>query len=257
LVNVKLHPQWRWKGSTEAPIAWPWRDQSVVLTSVEDKPTYFFCKRLLDLVGAALLLALFSPLMALIACLIKLDTTGPVFFVQTRIGAKRRVEERKVVWELGPFPFYKFRTMVHNADQTLHEAHIKAYVQGTIQEFEEFGPRFKLQDDPRVTYIGRLLRRTSLDELPQLFNVLKGDMSLVGPRPVPPYEIAEYSSPHFERLAVMQGLTGLWQVEGRGEVPFEQMVQLDIQYIHQQSLWLDLKILLLTLPAVLRGRGAC
>jgi lipopolysaccharide/colanic/teichoic acid biosynthesis glycosyltransferase len=185
-----------------------------------------------------------------------LDSPGPILFVQPRMGARRKVVDGQVIWELGTFPFYKFRSMVCNADQTLHEAHIKAYVHGSVEQTETVDARFKLQRDPRITRIGHLLRRTSLDELPQLFNILNGDMTLVGPRPVPSYEVAEYQGWHFERLAVAQGLTGLWQVEGRGEVPFEQMVQQDIRYIHQQSMWLDLKILLLTLPAVLRGRGA-
>ena len=118
------------------------------------------------------------------------------------------------------------------------------------------GAPFKLTHDPRVTRVGRLLRRTSLDELPQLFNVLKGEMSLVGPRPVPPYEVAQYHEPDAERLAAVPGITGLWQVNGRGDVPFAEMIRLDREYVRNQTVWLDLKILLATIPAIVSGRGA-
>ncbi|MGH9896190.1 MAG: sugar transferase, partial [bacterium] len=118
------------------------------------------------------------------------------------------------------------------------------------------GARFKLSNDPRVTRVGRVLRRMSLDELPQLFNVLKGEMSLVGPRPVPLYEVAEYGESDTERLAALPGITGLWQVRGRAEIPFSEMVRLDCEYVRNQSLWLDLKILAATIPAVVSGRGA-
>jgi len=254
--SATARPQWRWRSNTEAPLAWPWSDQSLTLTKQADKPFYFFFKRIFDLIVSASLLLLLLPVLVVIACLIKLDSRGPVLFVQQRVGPKRLVREGKVVWEIGTFPFYKFRSMVQDADSTLHEEHIKAYVKGAINEAGPADARFKLHQDPRVTKIGSFLRRTSLDELPQLVNVLKGEMSLVGPRPVPTYEIAEYQSRHFERLAVTQGITGLWQVEGRGEVPFEQMLELDISYIRRQSLWLDLKIIILTIPAVLKGRGA-
>jgi lipopolysaccharide/colanic/teichoic acid biosynthesis glycosyltransferase len=240
----------------EAPAAWPWPDQNVMLTSQPDRPFYFLIKRAFDLVVSIALLLILLPVFVMIACLIKLDSAGPVIFVQPRVGVRRVIRDGRVIWEIGTFPFYKFRSMVANADPGLHEEHVRAYVRGTISETNATEAQFKLQHDPRVTRVGQFLRRTSLDELPQMFNVLNGEMSLVGPRPVPTYEIAEYEARHFERLAVTQGITGLWQVEGRGELPFEQMCQLDITYVRQQSFWLDLKILFLTLPAVLRGRGA-
>jgi lipopolysaccharide/colanic/teichoic acid biosynthesis glycosyltransferase len=125
-----------------------------------------------------------------------------------------------------------------------------------VQASDEGGPKFKLSNDPRVTRVGHILRKTSLDELPQLVNVLKGEMSLVGPRPLPTYEVAEYQAWHRERLAALPGITGLWQVQGRCEVTFEEQVQMDIEYVRNQSLWQDIKILLSTIPAVVSGRGA-
>src|SRR5207249_7112700 len=191
-----------------------------------------------------------------IAVLIKLDSRGPVFFTHERVGAKRKNTGRETVWVVTKFGMHKFRSMSVNADSRVHEAYIRDFVAGRVQPSEENGGKFKLTNDPRVTRVGRMLRRTSLDELPQLFNVLKGDMSLVGPRPVPAYEVAEYRSADTERLTAPPGLTGLWQVNGRGEVPFDEMIRMDCEYVRNQSLWLDFKILLATIPAVLVGRGA-
>ena len=146
--------------------------------------------------------------------------------------------------------------MVRDADSSLHEAYIKDFVEGRAHPSAESGGKYKLTNDPRVTRIGRFLRKFSLDELPQLFNVLKGDMSLVGPRPVPTYEVAGYSPRHHDRFAALPGITGWWQVKGRCQVSFEEMIRMDLDYIHNASLWLDLKILFLTLPAVLSRRGA-
>ena len=154
------------------------------------------------------------------------------------------------------FTMYKFRSMVQNADSSVHEAYIKDFVEGRAQATPENGGKFKLTNDLRVTPLGRLLRKFSLDELPQLINVLKGDMSLVGPRPVPPYEVACYGNGHHKRLAALPGITGFWQVKGRGRVTFEEMIRMDIQYVENASLWLDLKVLFLTIPAVLSRRGA-
>jgi lipopolysaccharide/colanic/teichoic acid biosynthesis glycosyltransferase len=151
---------------------------------------------------------------------------------------------------------HKFRSMVQDADSAMHEAYIRDFVEGRVQPNEEQGGKFKLTNDPRVTRVGRVLRRASLDELPQLFNVLKGEMSLVGPRPVPPYEVACYRPGDHKRLAALPGITGLWQVNGRCQVSFEEMIQMDLEYIRNASLWLDLEILLLTIPAVICGRGA-
>lgn len=236
-----------------------WQDpyQTVALLSrSNDNSAYFYTKRWLDVFMTLVLLILLMPLMLLIAALISLDSPGPIIYIQERVGSRRRSHWGQTFWEIQNFQFYKFRSMVHNADPALHEAYIKAFVEGRAKIQDEAGGKFKLTHDPRVTRVGRILRRTSLDELPQLINVLKGEMSLVGPRPVPLYEAAQYQARHYERLASLPGLTGLWQVKGRCQVTFEEMIEMDIRYVHQQSLWLDIKILLLTIPAVLSGRGA-
>ena len=217
---------------------------------------YSAVKRCLDVTLTAALLLLLLPLMLVIAVLIKLDTPGPALFAQERVGARRRWKDGRPVWEVRTFAVCKFRSMVHNADQSVHQAYAKAFVEGCVETVDGRGAKFKLTHDPRVTRVGRILRKTSLDELPQLLNVLKGEMSLVGPRPVPTYEVAAYQAWHFERLAALPGITGLWQVNGRGQVSFEEMIRMDIEYVRHRSLWLDLRILLLTVPAVLSGRGA-
>ena len=193
-------------------------------------------KRALDITVAAVLLVLAAPLMLLIALAIKLDSPGPVIFRQRRVGKDGRL-----------FTFYKFRGMVADAEARLHEvAHLN----------EVDGPIFKSRRDPRVTRVGRVLRRTSLDELPQLWNVLRGDMSLVGPRPPLPTEVTRYEPWQRDRLLVPGGITGLWQVSGRNLLGFEDMVRLDLEYITRWSLWLDLRILLRTILVVLTARGA-
>jgi lipopolysaccharide/colanic/teichoic acid biosynthesis glycosyltransferase len=145
--------------------------------------------------------------------------------------------------------------MVRDADPGVHEAHIRAWVDGEI-EGADTGAQFKIRNDARITRVGRILRKLSIDELPQLLNVLKGEMSLVGPRPVPTYEVAEYDGWHYERLAALPGITGLWQVEGRGDVSFEEMIRMDIAYVRNKSVWRDLRLLVQTVPAVLSRRGA-
>jgi exopolysaccharide biosynthesis polyprenyl glycosylphosphotransferase len=204
-------------------------------------------KRALDLllVGLASLVAL--PVCLVIAAIIKLTSPGPVLFVQERLGRNGR-----------PFRFYKFRSMRHDADDAIHRQFAAMFINGDedgckAQNGGKTG--YKLEADPRVTPIGRWLRRTSLDELPQLLNILKGEMSLVGPRPPISYEIENYQPWHLERLKVTPGLTGLWQVMGRSRVSFDEMVHLDLHYINHWSLQLDLKILLRTVPVVLRGTG--
>jgi lipopolysaccharide/colanic/teichoic acid biosynthesis glycosyltransferase len=236
--------------------AWQWPNQIAALAGDSENNFYFACKRCLDLVLAGLLLVLLLPLLLLIAILIKLDSLGPVMFTQERIGAKRQRLGRETFWVTREFSIYKFRSMVQNADSSVHEAYIREFVEGRARASKQNGGKFKLTNDPRVTRAGRILRRTSLDELPQLINVLKGDMSLVGPRPVPPYEVACYRNGHHKRLAALPGITGLWQVSGRCKVSFEEMVEMDAEYILNASLWLDLKILVLTIPAILSGRGA-
>jgi lipopolysaccharide/colanic/teichoic acid biosynthesis glycosyltransferase len=235
---------------------WQWPSQIALSTLDSERNLYFACKRCVDVVLAGLLLVLLLPLMLLIAVLIKLDSPGPIIFVHERVGAKRQSFGRKAAWVIRNFSFYKFRSMVQNADPSLHEAYIRDFVEGRARASKENGGKFKLTNDPRVTRVGRILRRSSLDELPQLINVLRGEMSLVGPRPVPPYEVARYRNGDHKRLAAPPGITGLWQVNGRCQVSFEEMIRMDQQYIRNASLWLDLKILFLTIPAVLSGKGA-
>jgi lipopolysaccharide/colanic/teichoic acid biosynthesis glycosyltransferase len=216
----------------------------------------FAVKRLLDVAGAVILLTLLAPVMLVIALLIRLDSSGPIFFIQERVGARPYFRNGQIRWEVRNFHFFKFRSMFHNADESLHQKYIQAFVSGSIDDNEAAQGIFKMQRDPRVTRVGAFIRKTSLDELPQIFNVLIGTMSLVGPRPVPTYEVAEYQDHHFERLEALPGITGLWQVKGRGKVTFEEMIRLDIDYVRQRNVWMDVKILLLTIPAVLSGRGA-
>jgi lipopolysaccharide/colanic/teichoic acid biosynthesis glycosyltransferase len=216
---------------------------------------YFYGKRIIDVGLAACLLAILFPLMLLITVLIKLDSAGPALFVQERIGVRRRIKNGRIICVLRSFTFYKFRSMVRTADQTLHEAYIRDFRAGQTGNTGN-GGRFKLVNDQRVTRLGRVLRKTSLDELPQLINVLKGDMSLVGPRPALLYEAALYDEAHYERFCVVPGITGLWQATARCQVSFEEMVRLDITYARRCSFWLDMKIFFLTIPAVLSCRGA-
>jgi lipopolysaccharide/colanic/teichoic acid biosynthesis glycosyltransferase len=192
-------------------------------------------KRAMDLIGAGVGFILLAPLMLLIAIAIKLTSRGPVFFVQDRIGRGTR-----------PFGMYKFRTMCQDADDLKAE----------LEHLNEAAhPMFKITEDPRVTKVGRMLRRTSLDELPQLFNVLKGEMSLVGPRPLVPSEDDHVIGYHRERLDLTPGLTGTWQVLGRSTIPFHEMVKLDYLYVAEWSLWNDVKLLIRTAPLVLQARG--
>jgi exopolysaccharide biosynthesis polyprenyl glycosylphosphotransferase len=194
-------------------------------------------KRLIDVGGSITLLLLFTPLLLVAALLIKMDSPGPVLFKQERVGLNKR-----------RFQLIKFRTMTDGAEEG----------QATLEALNEAdGPVFKIKNDPRVTNLGRFLRRYSLDELPQLFNVLKGDMSLVGPRPLPVRDVARIAVQwHKRRLSVKPGVTCLWQVNGRSDIGFDQWVQMDLEYIDRWSLLLDLKILMKTIPAVLRGAGA-
>lgn len=194
-------------------------------------------KRVFDFIAAFLGLALLSPVFAAIALAVKLTSRGPVFFVQTRVGRNGR-----------HFRFYKFRSMHDGA-----EARKAALL---LENESADGVTFKMRDDPRVTPVGRFLRRTSLDELPQLLNVLLGDMSLVGPRPPVPSEVRQYTLEDRKRLNAIPGITGLWQVSGRSDVPFRQQVRLDQDYIRSHSLLRDLSILLRTVPAILSGKGA-
>jgi exopolysaccharide biosynthesis polyprenyl glycosylphosphotransferase len=204
-------------------------------------------KRSMDIAGSVCALILTAPLFLVIALVIKLTSTGPILFRQERAG-----------WAGRRFVMLKFRTMYVASDSTIHEQYIERWIEGTIGPRDASdAPVYKLSNDPRVTPFGRLLRRTSLDELPQFFNVLTGAMSLVGPRPPIPYEVGRYSAWHLQRLAVRPGITGLWQVNGRNRLTFDDMVRLDITYARSWSLWLDLKILCRTPWVVVSDRGAC
>jgi lipopolysaccharide/colanic/teichoic acid biosynthesis glycosyltransferase len=227
-------------------------------------PLYLLCKRIIDVVVAGLLLLVLAPFLLVIAVLIKLDSPGPVIFSQKRYGARVRLSlNRGAVVEHCTFTFYKFRTMYANASSERHRDFIAAYIRNDASAMAALqnGPvseasKYKMNGDPRVTRIGRLLRRTSLDELPQFWNVLIGDMTLVGPRPPLPYEVEMYEPRHRRRLDAKPGITGLWQVKGRSSTTFDEMVRLDVEYITNQSLWTDIKILLATPAAVVAGKGA-
>ncbi len=203
-------------------------------------------KRISDIVIASLTLALLSPFWLLIALLIKFDSKGPVFYAQERVGMDGRI-----------FVVYKFRTMRTDADSDIHREYQRKFIAGHAEANvgDAKRPAYKLRDDPRITRVGRVLRRLSLDEVPQLFNVLRGDMSIVGPRPPIPYEVEAYELRHRKRLDMKPGLTGLWQVSGRNRLPFEEMVKLDLFYIENWSLLFDLKIILRTVLVMLRGDG--
>ncbi len=222
--------------------------------------SYYGFKRVLDFCISLICLILLLPLMGLISILIVLDSPGPALFIQTRVGVKLKVRNGVIQWERMLFPCYKFRTMSTHADPTRHQNYIRALISNDTQSMEEIQGKqtdeCKLVDDPRVTRLGRILRKMSIDEFPQFVNVLKGEMSLVGPRPAIPYEVPMYKPWYFKRLETKPGLTGLWQVTARSSVNFDEMVNLDIQYVDQQSFWLDLIILFKTPFVVLSTKGA-
>jgi lipopolysaccharide/colanic/teichoic acid biosynthesis glycosyltransferase len=208
---------------------------------------YDVIKRAVDIAGSAMLLCILSPLFALVAALVKLTSPGPVLFRQRRIGRMGR-----------PFTMLKFRTMRVDADHALHQQFVTAFIKSSAQlQTADPATIFKLTNDPRVTPIGRLLRKTSIDELPQLWNVVRGEMSLVGPRPPLAYEVEQYRPWHWRRVVdAKPGITGLWQVNGRSRTTFDEMVRLDLRYARASSLWVDIKILLATPKAVISGKGA-
>ncbi|MFO0869046.1 MAG: sugar transferase [Pirellulales bacterium] len=209
--------------------------EGTVGESLTDKPVYEFCKRCLDIAVCLLLLPLALPIIAICAAAVWFESPGKVIFRQSRTGKDGR-----------RFRMFKIRTMVANAEQLKEKyRHLN----------ELTWPDFKITNDPRVTRVGRFLRKTSLDELPQILNVLLGDMSLVGPRPTS-FSADTYQPWHFERLAVTPGITGLWQIQGRANIDFDDRVRLDIQYVRTRSFWLDIKILFATVFAVLLQRGA-
>jgi lipopolysaccharide/colanic/teichoic acid biosynthesis glycosyltransferase len=201
--------------------------------------------RILDLVGAAVLLAVLSPLLLAVAIAIRIDSPGPAIFWQRRLGR-----------DLAPFRVAKFRTMRDGVAADSHRAHVQEMIREDKSDDGRPKPMLKLRKDPRVTKVGAFLRRTSIDELPQLWNVLRGEMSLVGPRPPIQYEVDNYPARAYRRFAVRPGLTGLWQVRGRSLTTFAAMIDLDVEYVERRSPMLNLKILLLTVPTVIHGKGA-
>ena len=210
--------------------------QEDIIVPNENK-VYLFLKRLIDIVGSGLGILILIPVFLIIGILIKLeDPKGSVFFSQKRN------------WLNGKeFNMYKFRSMVHNAEDLL---------ESLMSKNEMDGPVFKIKDDPRITKIGKFIRKTSLDELPQLFNVLKGDMSLVGPRPPIPREVIQYNKYQYQRLLVKPGITCYWQISGRNNIDFDEWVELDLKYIKERNLFKDIYIILMTLPVLLGDKNA-
>ena len=203
---------------------------------VSGSASYEVPKRLFDLVVGTLILVMLFPIIPVIVVMIKLDSRGPIFFRQKRVGRHGRM-----------FKFYKFRSMYDKAEQRRRE----------VEDLnEQEGPVFKMQSDPRITSVGRYLRRSSLDEIPQIFNVLKGDMSIVGPRPPLPSEVEKYQSWHRRRLEVLPGITCLWQISGRSHISFNEWMRLDMEYLKNRSFKTDFIIFLKTIPAVIGRRGA-
>jgi lipopolysaccharide/colanic/teichoic acid biosynthesis glycosyltransferase len=245
-VRIHVYPESRHVGEAEL-----WRVDPLLYPELRARQArwtaYDASKRGLDILGSVTLLLLLSPLLVFIAALVKLSSRGPVLFKQKRIGQMMK-----------PFTMFKFRTMHPEADPRLHREFVSSFIKASSQASNANRTAvFKLTDDPRVTPLGHLLRNTSLDELPQLWNVLRGDMSLVGPRPPLPYELEQYASWHRRRvLEAKPGITGLWQVIGRSRTTFDEMVRLDLRYAMTRSFWTDLKILVATPGAVISRKGA-
>ena len=223
---------------SRAPTRQLWNSEAGEVPGTKARRGMNLACRLVDVIVAISMAVVLAPLMLTIVIIIKLGSRGPVLFRQERVGRGHR-----------PFRVAKFRTMQHGAGDGIHRDHVVALIASDE-------PAAKLADDARVTRAGGFLRRTSLDELPQLWNVLRGDMSLVGPRPAIPYEVERYPAHWHERFAVKPGITGLWQVTGRSEVSLQRMIELDIEYVRRRSVWFNTWILLRTVPAVLSGRGA-
>ncbi|WP_303189035.1 sugar transferase [uncultured Clostridium sp.] len=197
---------------------------------------YEICKRTIDIIGAGLGLILLSPIIAIVACAVKVTSKGPVFFSQKRVGKNGEL-----------FEMYKFRSMVVNAEELKENLEDKN---------EMSGPMFKIKDDPRITKVGKFIRKTSIDELPQLWNVLKGDMSLVGPRPSLPKEVEQFDNWMFKRLSVRPGLTCYWQVSGRNNIDFEDWMKLDCRYVDERNLWIDIKLIFKTVFVLFGDKNA-
>ena len=203
----------------------------------KEGPIYLFFKRAMDIIGSLCGIILLSPLLIIVALAIKIeDPRGSIFFSQQRCGKDNKL-----------FPMYKFRSMVSNAEELLEEL---------MEHNEMDGPVFKIKDDPRITKVGKFIRKTSIDELPQLFNILMGDMSIVGPRPAIPHEVAEYSHYHKQRLLVKPGLTCIWQVSGRNSIGFDEWVDMDLEYIENRNLWMDIKLIFKTVGVLFGDENA-
>jgi lipopolysaccharide/colanic/teichoic acid biosynthesis glycosyltransferase len=208
-------------------------------------PASLAAKRALDILGAAFGLVVLAPLFAVIAAWIRLDSPGPAIFRQQRVGQ-----------DGVPFTFYKFRSMCVGNDCESHRTYMTRLIRQGGENLRGENGSYKIEADPRVTRVGHMLRRTSIDELPQLYNVLRGEMSLVGPRPPLPYEVELYTREQWKRLESLPGMTGLWQVSGRAQTTFGRMVELDIEYAETRTFWMDLRILLRTVSVVLDRKGA-
>jgi lipopolysaccharide/colanic/teichoic acid biosynthesis glycosyltransferase len=215
-----------------------------VRRSIPISSGYLRLKRILDVLLTLVLALPLCIVMLLIALAIRLDSDGPIFFRQKRIGL-----------DGAEFELLKFRSMHDNCNDALHREAIERYIADQALNDGADDLQYKQADDPRITRVGKFIRKTSLDELPQFLNVLRGEMTLVGPRPPLQYEVEQYSPRDMLRLCGKPGLTGIWQVYGRSQVPFHEMVEMDIYYLQQQSTWLDLKLIVLTIPVMLSGRG--
>jgi lipopolysaccharide/colanic/teichoic acid biosynthesis glycosyltransferase len=244
-VSFHFYPDDAFSQKSESPMGPPLYPDG--RRETQERSVSRLAKRSMDIAGSVLALGVVWPIMLAASIAIRLTSKGPVVFRQERIGLGGR-----------RFTFFKFRSMYDRSDSTTHEDYTSRLIEGSASPVMAGGrPVYKLVDDPRVTPLGRLLRRTSVDELPQLFNVLAGDMSLVGPRPAIPYEFDRYSIWHRQRLlSVKPGITGIWQVSGRGVTKFDEMIRQDIRYAKTWSVWLDAKILCQTVRVVLSGRGA-
>lgn len=241
-------------------------DSSAYMTIVSDiaakSDLNHAAKRALDIVVSGLALLVLSPLLLLIAAVIRLESKGNIIYKQKRIGSKRVSRNGETVWQAAAFDMYKFRSMRVSNNNSLHKAYTKAYIEGDQEKMQALQPEaetaksFKLNRDPRITRVGQIIRELSIDELPQLWNIFTGTMSLVGPRPALDYEVELYEQEDLQRLACKPGLTGWWQVNGRTTTTFKEMIALDLEYIQQQSVLFDLKIILLTIPVVFSKEGA-
>ena len=238
---------------------------TLMTTGPAEPVGYRIAKRLLDIAIVSVVLILTIPVILAVVVAIRIDSPGPAIFSQQRMRGRRTpggARDEHGAWSIEPFTLFKFRTMRAHADHSFHMAYMEAYLSGDEQRLlalrpdRKEGESYRPATDPRVTRVGAALRKLSLDELPQLWNVLRGDMTLVGPRPPMPYEVERYSTSHLRRLASRPGLTGLAQVRGRAAIGFEDVVAYDLEYINHRSVWFDLKILLLTVPTVLTGKGA-